>query len=176
MAPQLPYGAAEIVAIRTAGKRPADMVLISLVGPLRETNPVVIALPSRSYDWRFVVALPVAVIAETTTQRLADTVKAIEGESPCSLSVWFADQQDGVNVLIDGHRPKTKTGRRMGIAQRLTLAGLGSNESASDCRQQIAGQVKRRAIENAGCFDAALVDMATAGFRRIFGKAWGAAS
>lgn len=176
MAAQLPYGAAEIVALRTTGKRPADMLLISLIGPLHETNPVVIAQPSRSYDWRFVVALPVLIVATTETPNLASIVRGIDTAAPSSLSVWFADQQDGVNILIDDHRPKTKTGRRMGIAQRVTLAGLGSNESDSDCLQQIAGQVKRRAMENAGCFDAALVDMAIAGFRRIFGAAWGAAS
>lgn len=176
MAALLPYGAAEIVALRRAGKCPADLLLISLIGPLRETNPVIIAQPSRIYDWRFVIGLPVVVIAETATQRLGLIVKAIEGESPRWLSVWFADQQDGVNILIDGYRPQTKTGRCMGVAQRVAFAGLGSKESAGECLQQIAGQVKRRAMENADRFDAALVEMATAGFRRIFAQAWGAAS
>lgn len=176
MAAQLPYGAAEIVALRTAGKRPADMLLISLVGPLRETNPVIIAQPSRSYDWRFVVALPVLVVATTETPNIAGVVKAIDAASPSSLSVWFADQQDGINVLLDGYRPRTKTGRRMGVAQRKELAGLGSSESINDCLQQITGQVKRRAMENADRFDASLVEMATASFRRTFGAAWGAAS
>lgn len=176
MADQLPYGAAEIVALRSTGKRPADLLLISLVGTLRETNPTIIAQPSRSYDWRFVVALPVLIVATTDTPCLAGIVNAIDAANPSSLSVWFADKQDGVNVLIDGHRPRTKTGRRMGVAQRVTLAGLGSNESAGDCLRQIASQVKRRAMENAGHIDAALVEMATAGFRRMFGAAWGAAS
>jgi len=176
MAAQLPYGAAEIVALRSAGKRPADMLLISLIGPLRETNPVIIAQASRSYDWRFVVSLSVLIVATTDTPNLAGTVKAIDTAAPAALSVWFADQQDGINVLFDGHRPRTKTGRRMGVAQRVTLAGLGSNESAGDCLQQIAGQVKRRAMANANRFDAALVEMATTGFRRTFGAAWGTAS
>ncbi len=174
MVTQLPYGAAEIVALRTAGKRPADLLLISLVGRLRETNPVIIAQPSRSYDWRFVVALPVMIVATTDTPNLAANVKAIDAAAPSTLSVWFADQQDGVNMLIDGYRPKTKTGRRMGVAQRVTLADLGSNDSAGDCLQQIAGQVKRQAMENADLFDTALVEMATAGFCRLFGAAWGA--
>ncbi|UCV01744.1 hypothetical protein [Dechloromonas denitrificans] len=176
MAAQLPYGAAEIVALRTAGKRPADLLLISLIGPLSETNPVIIAQPSRSYDWRFVVALPVLIVATTETPHLSGIVKAIDTAAPAALSVWFADQQDGVNLLVDGYRPRTKTGRRMSAVQRATLAGLGSAGSASDCLLQIAGQVKRRAMENAEHFDAALIDMATAGFRRIFGAAWGAAS
>lgn len=176
MAAQLPYGAAEIVALRTAGKRPADPLLLSFIGPLHETNPVIIAQPSRCYDWRFVVALPVLIVATTDTPNLAANVKAIEAETPATLSVWFADHQDGVNVLINGYRPNTKTGRRMSVAQRVALAGLGSNDSLSGCLQQIAGQVKRQAMVNADRFDAALVEMATAGFKRIFGAAWGAAS
>lgn len=176
MAAQLPYGAAEIVALRTAGKRPADLLLISFVGPLRETNPVIVAQPSRTYDWRFVVALPVLIVAKTDTPHLAGIVKAIEAAAPSTLSVWFADQQDGVNVLIDGHRPRTKTGRRMGLAQRVMLAGLGSSGSDSECLQQMAGQVKRRAMENTDRVDAVLVEMATAGFRRMFGAAWRSAS
>lgn len=176
MAAHLPYGAAEIVALRSAGKRPADMLLISFIGPLRETNPVIVAQASRSYDWRFVVALPVLIVATTETANLSGIVKAIDAAAPASLSVWFADQQDGINVLLDGYRPRTKAGRRMGAAQRAELAGLGSSESAGDCLRRIASQVKRRAMENAGRFDAALVEMATAGFRRTFGTAWRAAA
>ncbi|WP_428827684.1 hypothetical protein ACLIKD_06750 [Azonexus sp. IMCC34842] len=173
----LPYGAAEIVAMRKNGKRPADQLLISFVGPLHgETNPVVIAKPSRGYAWRFVVALPVLIVATTDTPHLAGIVQAIDTAAPAALSVWFADQQDGVNVLIDGYRPRTKTGRRMGVVQRTTLAGLGSGDSASKCMERISGQVKRRAMANADRFDAALVEMATAGFRRLFGAAWGATS
>lgn len=176
VAAQLPYGAAELVALRSRGKCPADMLLISLIGPLRETNPVIIAQPSRRYNWCFVLALPVLVVATTETPNLAGLVKAIDAAAPAALSVWFVDQHDGLNVLIDGHRPRTKTGRRMGVAQRVALAGLGSNDSAGDCLRQIAAQVKRRAMENADRFDAALVEMATAGLRRIFGSAWEAAS
>lgn len=176
MATQLPYGAAEIVALRSSGKRPADALLISFVGPLRENNPVIVAQASRSYDWRFVVALPVVVIAETTTPRLGLIVKALEGESPLGLSVWFADRQDGVNILIDGYRPRTKTGRRMGPQQRAILAGLGSASGRAECLRQIAGQVKARSMANTDCYDAALLEMATSGFRHIFGTAWGAAA
>lgn len=173
----LPYGAAEIVALRSAGKRPADMLLLSLVGPLSgENNPAIIARPERSYDWRFVVGLSLLVVARTDTPHLAGLVKSIEAAKPAGLSVWFADQQDGINVLIDGCRPGTKTGRRIGAQQRASLAGLGAVSTRAECLNQISGQVKRQAMANADRFDAALVEMATAGFRRIFGAAWGSAS
>lgn len=171
----LPYGAREIVELRVAGKRPADMVLVSLIGPLREANPVIVAKPGRAYDWRFVVGLHVAVVVNTETAKIPDLVGAIDAAKPATLSVWFADRQNGLNVALHGYRPQTKTGRRMGVMQRAAWAGLGADRPAAECLTLIASQAKRRAIENAGRFDSALVEMAQAGFRRIFGTAWEAA-
>lgn len=168
----LPYGAREISELRSTGHRPADLVLISFVGPLSESNPVIVAQPSRSYDWRFLVGLHVAAVVKTDTPNVAAIVKAIDGANPATLSVWFADKQDGVNVAIDGYRPRTKSSRRMGIMQRVAWSGLGTDKPVSECLLLIASQTKRRAMENAGRFDAALVEMAHAGFRCIFGKAW----
>ena len=171
----LPYGGAEILALRQNGKRPADMVLISLIGQLRELNPVVIAKPERSYDLRFLSGLSVMVIGTTQTDKLSDAVKSIEAVSPDSLSVWFADQQDGINVVIDGWKPHSTVGRRMGLVQRTSYAGLGSVIPADECLKQMALQAKRRAIENAGRFDGALVEFAQGGYQQIFGSAWSAA-
>lgn len=168
----LPNGAREIAELRSTGQRPTDLVLVSFLGPLRESNPLIVAQPSRSYDWRFLVGLSVAVVVETDTPNVAGIVKAIEDVKPATLSVWFADKQDGANVAIGGSSPHTKSGRRMGIMQRVAWAGLGTHKPASECVVLIARQAKRRIIENAGRFDAALVEMAHAGFRRIFGKAW----
>jgi hypothetical protein len=151
------------------------LVLISFLGPLRESNPVIVAQPSRSYDWRFLVGLHVAAVVKTDTPNVAGIVKAIEAAKPATLSVWFADKQDGVNVTIQGYRPRTKSGRRMGLMQRVAWAGMGSDKAPGECWLLIARQAKRQALENAGRFDAALVEMAHAGFRRIFGKTWEAA-
>lgn len=171
----LPYGAREIAELRSTGQRPADLVLISLVGPLRENNPVVIAKAERSYDWRFIVGLSVAVVVTTDTPNVPGIVKAIEEANPATLSVWFADKQDGLNIALQGYRPSTKTGRRISVRQRAAWAGLGTDKPAGDCLALIAAQTKRRAIENAGYFDTALIEMAHSGFRLIFGKAWEAA-
>lgn len=171
----LPYGAREIAELRSTGQRPADLVLISFLGPLRESNPVIVAQPSRTYDWRWLVGLSVAIVVTTDAPNLAGIVKAIEAAKPATLSVWFADKQDGVNVALPGYRPRTKSGRRMGLMQRVAWAGLGTDRPASECLMLIARQAKRRAVENAGRFDSALVEMAHAGFRRIFGKVWEAA-
>lgn len=171
----LPYGAREITELRSTGKRPADLVLVSLIGPLRESNPVIVAKPWRAYEWRFLVGLHVAVVVDTETVNLPNVVGAIEVAKPATLSVWFADRQDGVNIALLGYRPQTRSGRRMGIMQRAAWAGLGTERPSAECLMLIASQAKRRAIENASRFDAALVEMAQAGLRRIFGKAWEAA-
>ena len=173
-APPIPYGGAEILSLRQSGKRPADTVLVSLIGPLRELNPVVIAKPERSYDWRFLANLSVMIVGTTQTEKLSYTVKLIEEVGPERFSVWFADQQDGINVVIDSWRPHSKIGRRMGLDQRARYAGLGSVVPADECLKQIAQQAKRRAVENAGRFDSALAEFAQGGFRKIFGAAWGA--
>lgn len=173
----LPYGAAEIIALRKAGKRPADMVLLSLIGPLRgENNPVVIAKPERGYDWRFLAGLDVALVAKTATPGMASLVKAIKAVQPATLAIWFADQQDGLNLSLHGYRPNTKTGRRIGLRQRAAWAGLGSDKSAAECLAIIAAQTKRRAIEHGGRLDPELLEMAQRGLRRIFGQAWEAAA
>lgn len=171
----LPYGGAEILALRQSGRRPADMVLVSLIGPLRELNPVVMAKPERAYDWRFLARLSILIVGTTKTEHLPGIVKSIEAADPATLCVWFADQQDGLNVMVDGWKPRSKEGRRMELAQRTRYAGLGSVVSSDDCRQQIAEQARRRAMENAGRFDSALVAFAQQGFRQLFGAAWEAA-
>lgn len=172
MAAPIPYGAAEIIALRSAGKRPADMVLVSFVGPLREENHAIVAKLSIAYDWRCLVGLSVLIVATTQCAGLASVVRAIQCAAPDSLSVWFADKQDGINALIGGSRPNTKAGRRMDVAQRAGYAGLGSTLPADDCLRLIAGQVKRRAMENAHRFDSTLIAAATAGYRQLFGRAW----
>lgn len=167
-----PYGAREIAELRAAGQRPSDLVIVSFVGALRESNPTIIAKPDRPYDWRILVGLAVAVVVNTDTPNLASVVKAIDAANPVTLSVWFADKQDGVNLLIEGYRPRTKPGRRIGVCQRVAWAGLGTEQPPRECLVLIARQVKRRAMENAHRFDGALIAMAQAGFRRIFGNAW----
>lgn len=127
-----PYGGREIAELRSTGKRPADMVLLSLIGPLRgEVNPVVIANPARPYDWRFLRGLDVLVVAHAgadkrAVQRVAEAVKAI---SPEYLGLWFADLQNGLNCIVGGveARPRGLL-RYMGSAERESFAGLGIAE------------------------------------------------
>jgi len=123
----LPYGAAEILALRKSGKRPADMVLVSLVGPLHEVNPVVIVRPEKFYDWRFLAGLEVLVVADMSVpaEQVNRVSAALLEARPDFLGLWFADRQDGLNLAFGSWWPKTKACRRMGIADRRALSGVG---------------------------------------------------
>lgn len=121
----VPYGAQEIINNRMIGKRPADMVLVSLVGPLREVNPVVVAKPGRAYDWRFLARLEVLIVASTAIDRGAvkRVVDAVLPHRPGYLGVWFADRQVGMHVAFGCWR--LRSGRGMGEQDRRAFKGIG---------------------------------------------------
>ena len=122
----VPYGAQEIIDTRMIGKRPADMVLVSLVGPLRELNHVVVAKPGRAYDWRFLARLEVLIVASTAIDRGAvkRVVDAVLPHKPEYLGVWFADRQVGMNVAFGCWQ--LRSGRGMGERDRKSFEGIGA--------------------------------------------------
>lgn len=124
---QLPYGGREIAELRAKRQRPADMVIVSLLGPLREHNPLIIARPDRHYDWRFLAGLEVLVVAsmDIPAEQINRISKALLDVRPDYLGVWFADLQNGMSVAFGSWRPKSKTCRMMGVDDRRRLAGLG---------------------------------------------------
>lgn len=131
MAANLPYGAAEIVANRSAGKRPAEMVLVSLIGPLRENQPVVVVKPGRAYDWRFLVGLEAMIVADSTTAKgdVRAVLKALLALPTEYLGVWLADQQTGFNVGWGTLRARSNGVLRYltrSDAQAAGLLGLGA--------------------------------------------------
>ena len=133
----LPYGAAEILAARKVGKRPADLLLVSLIGPLRgEGNPVLIAQPGRDYDWRFLVGLQSLIVAETSlpsaqVRSIADNIKAVKPEY---LGLWFADKQSGLHLVLGGAvaRPHGLL-RYMSEAERQNFVGIGQRQEVQQC-------------------------------------------
>lgn len=130
----VPYGAQEIIDTRMIGKRPADMVLVSLVGPLRELNHVVVAKPGRSYDWRFLARLEVLIVASTAIDRGAvkRVVDAVLPHKPGYLGVWFADKQDGLHVAFGCWR--LQSGRGMGEHDLKAFAGIGAGKDGANGR------------------------------------------
>lgn len=126
----IPYGAQEILNLRKSGKRPADMVLISLNSQLSEDNPVIIAKPHLAYDWSFLVDLECLIVANSKSSK--DTVRRIIHDllkiQIAYLGLWFADKQNGVHLAWGSYRPTSKAMQLMGIHDRRTFAGLGMRQ------------------------------------------------
>jgi hypothetical protein len=137
MADNLPYGAADILALRNAGKRPADMVLVSLLGPLpSEGNPVLLAQLGRRYDWRFLTGLECLVVADSTLPQQA--VRELMGQlkllAATYLGLWFADRQQGINFIVGGVTARARgLLRYMDEADRQNFAGIGQRQEYPQC-------------------------------------------
>lgn len=127
MTAQLPYGGREIAELRANRQKPADMVLVSLIGPLKELNPIVIAKPERSYDWRFLKGLEVMIVASMSipAEQINRAKNALLAVEPEYLGVWFSDVQNGMTVAFGSWMPTTKTCRMFGKADRQNMAGVG---------------------------------------------------
>lgn len=133
----LPYGAAEIITLRKAGKCPADMVLVSLVGALpNEDNPVVLARLGHRYDWRFLTGLECLVVAESkqapqVVRELMDQLKLL---LPVYLGIWFADLQQGINFIVSGvHAHPHGLLRYMTAEDSQNFSGIGQREEFMKC-------------------------------------------
>lgn len=124
-----PYNAQQIIDLRAKGKRPADMILVSLVGWLGEVNPCVTAREGVTYDWRFIRGLDALIVTTTKDKAIRDLVRAVLAEQPNSLGVWFADKQGGSWLLIEGYKPLTKLLSRMGSDEKAAYRGIGSKKT-----------------------------------------------
>lgn len=137
MAIKPPYGADGILNLRKQGKRPADMVLISLIGPLHgENNPTVAAQIGRRYDWRFLTGLECLVVALSSQpkQAVREVMEQLKTLPTEYLGLWFADQQNGINFIVDGvtARPNGLL-RYMSNDDRLNFAGIGQSKEPLQC-------------------------------------------
>jgi hypothetical protein len=79
------------------GLRPADMVVVSLLGAVRMPNPVVLAKPGASYDWRWVRGLDVCLYPRDEDD-WPDTPKAIALARPVHLDPWNPSGKWGAKV------------------------------------------------------------------------------
>jgi hypothetical protein len=95
----LPYGASPILEARKAGQRPADLLIVSLVGAVDEINPVIVAKPDAKYDWRFLLGLKVCILARPGV-RFAPVVLEIGRQWPEWLAVWDVDSQEGADAIV----------------------------------------------------------------------------
>lgn len=96
----IPSGAAPILAARKQGKKPADLILLSMVGDLpNEANPVVQIKPSIQYDWGWLRGLAACFWTTPETyqaKQIIDAAKAM----PVRLYLWDSTNQKGYDIFV----------------------------------------------------------------------------
>lgn len=111
MAMNLPDYAKPIVEARAAGKRPADLVIVSdgdlgLHRRFRD-NPVVIVRPEHrpsSLNWRFLAGLDVEIATEDDGNRAVALAMAVDAAQPDYLRVWHVPTGNMVRLRFCGRR------------------------------------------------------------------------
>lgn len=108
----IPFGAQRIIDARQKGMKPAELVLISLIGRLNEKNPTVYADSRREYAWFWARGLKVCVFASTGLN-WRPVALAIASERPSALHLWDADRREGADVFLlpnmaDLDRPRSE--------------------------------------------------------------------
>lgn len=99
MRAQLAQGAEPIMASRMRGLKPADMVIVSMVGPAIVENPVVRVKPGVTYDWRWVRGLDVCLYIDDDADWHI-VLKDIALQRPEHLSLWTPAGQWGAKVYL----------------------------------------------------------------------------
>lgn len=99
MGARLPDGAQPILETRLKGYRPADMVIVSMTGPVETVNPIVHAKQGNPYDWRWVRGLDVCLYIDMD-EDWPVMLKQIALHRPEYLSLWCPAAQWGAKVYL----------------------------------------------------------------------------
>jgi hypothetical protein len=108
----LPSGAKTIIEHRRKGRKPDELILVSLIGPTGEPNFTVYADPKLEYDWRWSVDLKLCIYA-SEGRLWQPTAMAIARARPQWLGLWDADWHEGSDVwalpmVEDIEKPQTQ--------------------------------------------------------------------
>jgi hypothetical protein len=113
MNPMLAFGAQEIWDMRMQGKRPNEVVFVSLIGPLNDGNFQVLIAPSdriNAFDWRWARDLSVCLVYHDKVphERVSELSKLLVRQAPNGgyanpftptagyLWMWDAIKQNGL--------------------------------------------------------------------------------
>lgn len=98
-------GADSIIKERMRGFRPADTVVVSLVGPFAVQNPTVLPEIGKQYDWRWIKGLDVALLIASSIdwKQIAFDIKQAGPEYLC---VWDIHTHRGAQVVWRPYQTK----------------------------------------------------------------------
>lgn len=103
----IPTNAKSIVKARMQGFKPAEMIMVSLVGKISHPNHTVLADPKLTYDWRWLRDLDVCVFI-TPECNWRDTTLAICRAMPRYMWLWDTVSQRGANVYLKPSHPASE--------------------------------------------------------------------
>lgn len=95
----IPKNAEPIIAARLKGRKPGELIRVSLVGTLCHGNHVVYAAPGQAYDWRCMCDLDVCLHIGPSNDWY-DTLKDIALARPAHLSMWNTYEHWGAKVFL----------------------------------------------------------------------------
>ncbi len=96
----MPYGAIPILKARQQGKKPADMVLVSMIGALpAEANPVVIADKALAYDWEWMRGLNACFWASPKGYIAKHILEAAKAR-PAAMYLWDCANEKGYDLSV----------------------------------------------------------------------------
>lgn len=93
----LPMGAKPILDARLRGQRPAEMLIVSLIGKTDELNHHVFANPAGDYDWRWIVGLDACIYVRPGVNWQAMAMQ-IARAKPRWLGLYDVDRFEGADV------------------------------------------------------------------------------
>jgi hypothetical protein len=103
----IPMNAKSIIKARMQGFKPAELILISLIGKISESNYTVLASPEQRYDWRWVRDLGVCVFI-TPECDWRGTVLEIRKAMPRHMWLWDAPNKRGATVYLKPTHPASE--------------------------------------------------------------------
>lgn len=96
----LPANAQAILDARMKGFKPADMVIVSMVGPVGSDNPTVFAKDGEKYDWRWVRGLTVCLYFADDLD-WPTMLKEIGLQRPEHMELWNQAAQWGAHAFLE---------------------------------------------------------------------------
>ena len=96
----MPYGAMPILKARQQRKKPADMVLVSMIGALPdEANPVVIVDKPLAYDWQWIRGLSACFWASPKDYMGNHIFEAAKAR-PAAMYLWDCANEKGYDLSV----------------------------------------------------------------------------
>lgn len=88
-----------IIDARVKGMRPADMVIVSMVGAVKTENPLVHVKPGTAYDWRWVRDLDICLYVNGP-EDWPLTLREIGLQRPRHMELWNHAEMWGAHAYL----------------------------------------------------------------------------